>query len=88
MKRRVLIKTAIDGYRVTTPEGDVTGEAVIRELSRDPACIPVFQVLRLVTTWAMERPPRRAGLLPHDRLERLLGRIAGKLPFRADDPRG
>lgn len=88
MKRRVLIKTAIDGYRVTTPEGEVTGGAVVRELSRDPACIPVFQVLRLVTTWAMERPQRRAGLLPHDRLERLLARIAGKLPFRADDPRG
>lgn len=88
MKRRVLIKTAIDGYRVTTPEGEVTGGAVIRELSHHPACVAVFQVLRLVTTWAMERPQRRAGLLPNDRLERLLARIAGKLPFRADDPRG
>ncbi len=88
VRRRVLIKTSSDGYLATTPHGEATGAAVLRELVGDPLCAPVYQAIRLVTAWFLQPAQQRSDLLDLPAVEALLPRIAGEDPFRDGDPRG
>ncbi|HEX6746879.1 MAG TPA: hypothetical protein VF092_06240 [Longimicrobium sp.] len=88
VRRRVLIKTSRDGYLATTPHGEATGAAVLRELVDDPLCVAVYQAIRLVTSWFLQPPQQRSDLLDPLTVEALLPRIAGEDPFRDGDPRG
>jgi tetratricopeptide (TPR) repeat protein len=86
--RRVLIKTSRDGYLASTPPGEPSGAAVLREFPEQPVSVAIWRVLRLATLWAIEQPQRRSELLDLQSLESMLVELAANQPFTDDDPRG